>query len=64
MPSPVLIELLSNKKKEVRMEAVKSLSGRNDLAVLHAITKAHRKEKDPDVLAAFEEHHWNTRDRS
>ncbi len=64
LPSPVLIELLSNKKKEVRMEAVKSLSGRNDLAVLHAITKAHRKEKDPDVLAAFEEHHWNTRDRS
>ncbi len=64
LPSPVLIELLGNKKKEVRMEAVKSLSGRNDLAVLHAITKAHRREKDQDVLAAYQEYHWNTRDRS
>jgi len=63
LPSEVLVGLLNNKKSAVRIEAVKALGGRNDLSVLHAITKAHKKEKDPEVLQVYEEVHWSTRDR-
>ncbi|MCB0322877.1 MAG: hypothetical protein KDD69_04865 [Bdellovibrionales bacterium] len=61
--APDLIPLLSHPDKEIRIEAIKALQGRNELAVLQAILRAYKNEKDPDVKEVFHQVHWVTRDR-
>ncbi len=59
-----LLSLLSFSDKEVRIAAVKTLKGRNDLAVLQSILRAYEAERDEDVRRVYREMHWVTQERS
>ena len=58
-----LLLLLSNPSKEIRIEAVKALKGRNELEILRAIVAAYDKEKDQEVKKVYNELHWVTKNR-
>ena len=64
LPSAELVELLDAPSKEVRIETVRALRGRNELIVLQRILRAYDREEDPDIRKAYEENHWVTRERS
>ena len=52
--TPTLLKLLKHRNKDVRIQALRGLAGRNDLMVLQSITRAYREEKDPDVRAVYQ----------
>ena len=62
-PSEDILPLLANKNKRVRLAAVETLRGRNELAVLQGILHAFETEQDEEVRATYEKHHWVTRNR-
>ena len=64
LPSAELVELLEIPSKEVRIETVRALRGRNELVVLQRILRSYDREEDPEIRKAYEENHWVTRERS
>ncbi len=63
MSTEQIMPLLNSNDKEVRILAIRSLVGKNDLKSLQNILRAFRKEKDEDVIAVYKELHWVTQDR-
>lgn len=63
MTSDELLPLLSHKNKQVRMQAVRALKGRNELVVLQGILREYNREQDEEVKAVYRELHWVTQDR-
>lgn len=63
MSTEQMMPLLNSNDKEVRILAIRSLAGKNDLKSLQNILRAFRKEKDEDVIAVYKELHWVTQDR-
>ncbi len=59
----VLIPYLKHDQKEVRIEVVQLLSGRNDLQTLQSILRAYRWEKDESVKEVYRKNHWVTLER-
>lgn len=64
LPSSDLMSLLYNESPEIRIEAVKSLKGRNEIKALQGIVKAYDNEKDQKVISVYNEYHWVTKERS
>jgi serine/threonine protein kinase len=50
--------LLTHPDKEIRIKAIKSLEGINDLAGLKMILDYYAKEKDPDVKKVYSDTFW------
>ena len=53
MTSDELLPLLSYKNKQVRMQAVRALKGRNELVVLQGILREYNREQDEEVKACL-----------
>ena len=58
-----LLNLLGNESKGVRITAVKQLEGYNDVGGLKIIIDAYKREKDPEVKAAYKKSFWVIRQR-
>lgn len=59
----VLITLLKNKNKDIRMAAVRALKGHNELIFLQEILDAYRSENNEEVRKIYQENHWVTENR-
>ena len=58
-----LMPLLESKNKEVKIAAIKALSGYNDAIALNIIYRAYEKEKDPEIQKVYKETFWNLTQR-
>ncbi len=63
-PVDEIIPLLTHESREIRIAAVHSLKGHNELNVLQAIYHAYDREKDPAVKEVYHKLHWVTRNRA
>jgi hypothetical protein len=59
----VLLNLLENSDTAVRMTAVRSLKGYNDIGALKIIIDRYEREKDPAVRNVYKETFWVIRQR-
>ncbi len=61
--SDILLGLLRHTDKGVRIAAVNSLQGRNEVRVLQDLVRGYEVERDPEVRAAYEAAHWVVKNR-
>ena len=61
--SEELVKLLGHKDEIVRIQAVRALKGRNDLAVLQSILQGYERETNEEVRQVYRELHWVTKER-
>jgi hypothetical protein len=54
----VLLHLLNNSDPEVRISSLNNLKWYSELGVYRQILTLYRKEKDPEVLKAYEDNFW------
>ncbi len=64
LPSQEVLDLLDSPSRDIRLEVVKALRGRNELVVLQRILRSYDREEDPEIRRAYEENHWVTKERS
>lgn len=59
----VLLRLLPNAEKDLRIEIVRAVAAFNDVGTIQRVLEAYDAEQDPDVREEFRAHFWVVKDR-
>jgi hypothetical protein len=61
--SDLLLALTKHADRGIRIGAIKSLQGRNEVRVLQDLVRNYEQEKDPEVRSVYQENHWVVKNR-